>query len=389
MSDPNIYDVIIAGAGPAGSTAGYILSKAGLQVLIIDKKNFPRNKLCGGLLTYKTIRLLERVFGETPASLDRIGIIDFTSHTYEIRNTSRMISKRTTGLPFHFVERYDYDNFLLQKALGQGARMISGERISSVDVLKGMVAARSGRKFRARIIIGADGVNSSVRRNFPVDLFEREDWKNNIASAHEIFVNRENSYRQYAHPVLFFGFIDRGYAWIFPGKKRIKIGICGLKSKNERNILAVFRNFLDRTGVTGMGDQEILSYVLPYGSFLPSPVFRNLLLVGDAAGFADPLFGEGIYYAQRSAELAAQAVLDSLGKDRALDLMKRAYLDSLERYVHTEFVYAEKIREVMFTYLHKFGWFPLKIFLMLYGKRSIEAVHGMRSYRWMKMLPRI
>ena len=80
MPASTVYDVIIAGGGPAGSTAGYILSKAGLNVLIIDKSNFPRKKLCGGLITYKTIRLLERVFGETASSLDEKGIIDFVQN---------------------------------------------------------------------------------------------------------------------------------------------------------------------------------------------------------------------------------------------------------------------------------------------------------------------
>lgn len=379
------YDVIIAGGGPAGSTAGYILSKAGLKVLIIDKSKFPRKKLCGGLITYKTIRLLERVFGETASSLDEKGIIDFESDIYEIRNKHNIISKGTTSIPLRFVERYDYDNFLLQKALNTGANIIEGERIVSIDILKSMAVTLSGQKFEAKIIIGADGVNSTIRNNFPVDLFGREDWKGNVASAHEIFVHRDNTGSQFAHPVIFFGFIDWGYAWIFPGQNRVKIGICGLKSKNNKRLIASFRDFLSTIGLTGADDQIISSYVLPYGSFLPSPIFRNLLLVGDAAGFADPLFGEGIFFAQRSAELAAKAALDFIRKGISLDLLKQTYLDSLHKYIYTEFIYAEKIRDTMFKYLNKFRWYPLKILLSLYGDKPIEAIHGIRSYKWMKM----
>jgi len=380
-----IYDVIIAGGGPAGSTAGYILSKAGLKVLIIDKSNFPRKKLCGGLITYKTIKLLERVFGETASSLGEKGIIDFESDSYEIRNKHNIISKRTTRIPLRFVERHNYDNFLLKKAQNKGATIAENERIVSIDIFKGLVATLSGQKFAAKIIIGADGVNSTVRRSFPVDLFGREDWKGNVASAHEIFVNRDNTGSQFTHPVLFFGFIKWGYAWIFPGQNRLKIGMCGLKSKNTKKLLTSFREFLSTIGSTGVDDQIISSYILPYGSFLPSPIFRNLLLVGDAAGFADPLLGEGIFFAQRSAELAAKAVMDFIRKDISFDLLKQTYLDSLQKYIYTEFVYAEKIRYIMFKYLNKFRWYPLKILLSLYGDKPIEAVHGIRSYKWMKM----
>lgn len=385
MSVPTVYDVIIAGGGPAGSTAGYILSKAGLKVLIIDKSKFPRKKLCGGLITYKTIRLLERVFGETASSLDEQGIIDFESDSYEIRTEHIILLKGTASIPLRFVDRYDYDNFLLQKALNTGANIIEGERIVSIDILKGMVSTLSGHKFAAKIIIGADGVNSTIRRNFPVDLFGREDWKGNVASAHEIFVNRDNTGIQFTHPVIFFGFIDWGYAWIFPGQNKLKIGICGLKRKNTKKLLTLFNDFLLAIGLTGVDDQIISSYVVPYGSFLPSPIFRNLLLVGDAAGFADPLLGEGIFFAQRSAELAARAVLDFIRKDISLDLLKQTYLDSLQKHIYTELIYAEKIRDTMFRYLNKFGWYPLKILLSLYGDKPIEAIHGIRSYKWMKM----
>jgi geranylgeranyl reductase family protein len=389
MSGQTVYDVIIAGGGPAGSTAGYILSKAGLKTLIIDKSKFPRKKLCGGLITYKTIRLLERVFGETASSLDEQGIINFESNRYEIRNKQNIILKGTASIPLRFVERYDYDNFLLHKALNSGTNIIEGDRIVSIDILKGMVVTLSGHKFEAKIIIGADGVNSTVRNNFPVDLFGREDWKGNVASAHEIFVNRDNTGIQFTHPVIFFGFIDWGYAWIFPGQSKLKVGICGLKNKNNKKLLSSFRDFLSTVGFTGMDNQIISSYVVPYGSFLPSPIFRNVLLVGDAAGFADPLFGEGIFFAQRSAELAARAVLDFIRKDISLPLLKQSYLDSLQKNIYTEFIYAEKIRDTMFKYLNKFGWYPLKILLRLYGDKPIEAIHGIRSYKWMKMLTQI
>ncbi|NMD41175.1 MAG: geranylgeranyl reductase, partial [Deltaproteobacteria bacterium] len=74
----NTYDVIIAGCGPAGATAGYLLAREGHSTAMIDRAIFPRPKLCGGLLPLKTLGLLERVFGDTPETLTENGIITCT-----------------------------------------------------------------------------------------------------------------------------------------------------------------------------------------------------------------------------------------------------------------------------------------------------------------------
>ena len=384
MSGTDKYDVIVAGAGPAGSTAGFILSRAGLKVLLIDKNRFPREKICGGIITYKTVRLLERIFGLTVKSLTEKGLINYEASSYEVRCKNSVIAHGRHSIPFRFVDRERYDDFLLGMARESGAEVIEGERIASLDVLRSAVTTASGLRFAARAVIGADGVNSRVRRSFPSDLFGRENWKENLAAAHEILVSREVLAQQVNYPVLYYDFIEFGYAWIFPNREKVIIGMCGLKSRNSKNILAAFREFLSAINVTLNPDHKIFSYVLPYGNFLPEPVFRNILLIGDAAGFADPLLGEGIFYAQRSAELAAQAIMDSLRKDGYHDLLKNRYLELLREHIFTELVYAGKIQETIFRRLRSFRWLPLKMLMNLYGDMPIEAVHGIRSYRWMK-----
>lgn len=384
MSVIDKYDVIIAGAGPAGSTAGYILRKSGLRVLLVDKNTFPRKKVCGGLITHKTIMLLERVFGLTVKSLNEKGIIDYEAGSYEIRSKNSVIASGKYGIPFRFIDRYRYDDFLLSMAREAGAEVIEGDRIVSLDVLKSALTTASGRTFASNVIIGADGVNSRVRRSFPSDLFGREDWKDNLAAAHEIVVNRDYLKQQVNHPVFYYDFVKYGYAWIFPNRENVIIGMCGLKSKNSKNILSAFREFLSAIDVKLKQDHKIFSYVLPYGNFLPEPAFRNILLVGDAAGLADPLLGEGIFYAQRSAELAAHAILNTPDKDIMHDTMRQAYVRSLCAHIFTELIYAGKIRETIFRRLRKFRWLPLRILMNMYGNRPIEAVHGIRSYRWMR-----
>ncbi len=386
------YDVIIVGAGPAGSTAGFILSRRGLNVLILDKNTFPRKKLCAGLITLKTVTLLQRVFGETVDSLQKKDIINFESDRYEVFCKDRLITRRENIIPFRFIDREVYDNYILHKAREAGAEIIEGDGVAirSLDVLKNTVTTLSGRRFSADFIIGADGVNSRIRRSFPVDLFGRDNWSGNLAVGHEILLNRRSVNRDVSSPSLFFDFIDRGYAWIIPNRETVKIGMCALNRTHRKDILAAFKEFLSSTGLKGATDEKIFSYVLPYGSYLPSPVFRNVMLIGDAAGFADPLLGEGIFFAQRSAELAAQAILEITKSEGPIEksykLLENRYTTLLQEHIYTEFVYAEKIRNFIFTYLNKFRYLPLKIAMSILGSRPIEAVHGLRSYQWLRRL---
>ena len=112
------------------------------------------------------------------------------------------------------------------------------------------------------------------------------------------------------------------------------------------------------------------------------------MLVGDAAGFADPLLGEGIYYAHRSAELASHAILETIKDGNSVETargrMTDAYVKLLRQYIYPEFVYAEKTRNFIFSYLNRYNYLPLKILMRLTGQRALETVHGIRSYKWLE-----
>jgi geranylgeranyl reductase family protein len=380
------FDIIIAGGGPAGSTAAYLLSKAGLNVLIIDKSKFPRKKLCGGLITYRTVKLLERVFGVTVDTLNQHDIIEYESDHYEVYGKKRLITERSFEIPFRFIDRKKYDNFLLQKAQQAGASLVEGDGVKSIDISKSSIKTRGGWDFTADVIIGADGINSRIRRSFPVDLFGREDWTENVASAHEISINRDRVKKQIDHPVLYFGQVHHGYAWVFPNRDTVTAGICGLKQKTGKSILSIFREFLNEMDLSNAGDERINSYVLPYGCYLPYPAFRNMVFVGDAAGFADPLIGEGIYYAQKSAELAAQAVLTLREENKTFDETEHYYVPLIKQYLLTEFEYAGRIRKAIFRYFSAFDFYILGKLMKFYDNKTIEAIHGIRSYKWLKKM---
>jgi geranylgeranyl reductase family protein len=382
------YDVIIVGGGPAGSTAGYLLSRSGFKVLLIDKSTFPRHKLCGGCITDKTVKLLERVFGVTADDLKKNGVINFESSRYEIFRKDKLLSKRDSPAPFYFVERHRYDNFFLRKAQQAGTEVIEGERCTSLDISGSKVTTSTGRMFEAKVIIGADGFNSTVRQSFTG--FDQRKWNENLAVALEIFVNRSDVKKQIDCPTLYFDFIEFGYAWIFPNKDRLTIGICGLNKINKKTIFRSFNNFLTAVGFRDLENLKSYGYYVPYGNFLLKPVCKNALLLGDAAGFADPLLGEGVFFSQRSAELASQVIKDAFENYNNAEgfhaYIETQYVDALQKNIYEEFTYANKIRNVIFLYLSKFRYYPLKIAMDMFGDKAIEAIHGIRSYRWLRKL---
>ncbi len=388
MSKTTNYDVIIVGGGPAGSTAGYLLSKSGLKALIIDKSTFPRQKLCAGCITNKTIRLLGRVFGESVSSLKKENIINFESNYYEIFFKNNLVDKKGINIPFHFVDRYSYDNFLLRKAQQAGTEVIEGEGVVFFDITKSAITTSAGKKITARFIIGADGITSTIRRSFPKDHFDHTVWKNNLATGLEIFINRSDLQQTINHPILHFDYISYGYSWVFPNRDKLIIGTGGLNQKNKKQFIISFHKFLSVLNIGDFKTDKIRGYAFPYGNFLLEPVFRNVILVGDAAGFADPLLGEGIFYAQRSAELASEAILKAMETNNNLETAQgqiaTTYVQSLQKHIYPEFIYAKKIRNFIFKHFNKLHYFPLRIMMKILGRKPAESVNGIRSYKWFR-----
>jgi geranylgeranyl reductase family protein len=375
------YDVIIVGAGPAGSTAGYILGNYGLKTLIIDRSKFPRKKLCAGCLTHKTMRLLERVYGESVSPLREKGILEYESGLYEIAYRDKLIFKREYSYPFYFVDRTAYDNLLLSKARHVGVDVIEDDAVVSYNLLMNELRTSSKRRLRSRFVIGADGVNSVIRQTFTTGPFNQHAWDENMATALEVFVERSRLREDIDHPIILFGFIDYGYSWVFPNKERVLVGSCGLNRVNKKRFMDSFRGLLSFIQMDGLNDIKVESHPLPSGGFLTNPVFGNTVLVGDAAGFTDPVLGEGIYYAQRSGELAAHAIYRAMKNNENL---ASAYKRLLHEIIFPDFVYALKLRNIIFRYLSRFQFAPMRILFNIFGDVPVEVVHGIRTYKWFK-----
>jgi flavin-dependent dehydrogenase len=159
----SVPDAVIVGAGPAGSTAAFLLASNGLRVQVLDRSHFPREKLCGGLLTWKTIQTLAAAFGVTAATLKSEKIIRVESRGYLVGGRNSRPIHGTLDYPFHLVERKAYDEFWLKRAVSAGAEFRPGTRAMSFNPATRQVVTADGEILHARFVLGADGVASRVR----------------------------------------------------------------------------------------------------------------------------------------------------------------------------------------------------------------------------------
>ncbi len=372
------HDVLIAGGGPAGATAAYLLAQQGLDVVVIDKSIFPRKKLCGGLITTKTLRLLERVFGETLETLKQKKIINYITDSYEVRLKNTLFAAGKAEPPFVLVDRSIYDGYLLNKAKESGTTVIEGEFVKQVDPSAHAVVTASGKIFKAKFIVGADGVNSRVRKALPEDLIRLKEWKDNLGAGLEVFIPRSEIERQFDCPVVYFGLVNWGYAWIFPNQEQLAIGVGAIAHRNE-NLRGSLQSLLTMAGYKKRSGAEILGHPVPYGNFLSHPAKGPLLLAGDAAGFVDPFLGEGIFYAQRSAELAARSIQEALQEG---SLTERTYPAYLQADILKELAFIRLGRRLVFGAAPILGYSPLRMIYHILGpQRIIDIVQGIRYYR--------
>ncbi|HXX57090.1 MAG TPA: geranylgeranyl reductase family protein [Thermodesulfovibrionales bacterium] len=298
------YDVVIVGGSCAGAAAGYLLAKAGKRVVIVDKAEFPRNKLCGGMLTEKTVGCLKEVYDDI--SFEEI--IDETFNTYGIYHSGiGKICRYSSPSPsLYLVDREPFDHYFLQKAKSAGCAVFTGQNV--VDVNGDGVLAESGERYDADYIIGADGCYSVVRKA----MFPNGD-RREAALAIEVDLDLQDltCYDDTAgiFPKIYFGYVNYGYAWVFPRKGSAIVGICGLinANNNMRDLLVTFL----KTVLKPHRDPAHLAlrgFPIPFQNFLEKPAERNIFLLGDAAGLIDPVTGEGICFAVLSGKLAAEAL---------------------------------------------------------------------------------
>ena len=294
-----IYDAIVVGAGPAGAILAYLLGKSGLRVLLLEKANLPRYKTCGGGLTFKAIRDLPfdvRSAVEVEASG---GIVTFQG---------RQLLRTEVQQPFAWLVMRDrFDHFLVQQAINVGVQLLDGVQVIGAEEEQHCILVRTTRgAFRASLLAAADGVNSMIASLAGL-LLHREV---GLALEAEVNVPAGAIEVQGDYATFDFGALSHGYGWIFPKSDHLSVGIFRAYPGKGVRMKDTLARFIASQPV--LHDCQILKLrgqLIPLGGLSSSLNKGRIILLGDAANLADPWLGEGIYYAIRSARIAAEEII--------------------------------------------------------------------------------
>jgi geranylgeranyl reductase family protein len=367
MRESSTYDVIIVGAGPAGALLAYLLAIKDVSVLLIEKKNLPRYKPCAGGLTPRAMALI-------PFDISEV-----------IEEECFLVKAFVHGKPV-FVVRRDYpvismvmrsrlDHFLVKKAAHAGATVREGLIFKSLSGPVGEINVEtSGATFRCRLIVGADGVSSRVAGALGVRV--RRHRMNALEG--EIYYPDPAFLKNFQNTAHFdFGLVPQGYAWVFPKNGHLSVGLL-TAMKKLKNMKPYFEAYLKAKNLGDSAEvRSLKAHSIPYGPDRSNVLATEKgLLVGDTTGFADPITGEGIFYALREAHVASKSILDGLrrGYDRL-----GGYTQSLWGGIGNDLVYAKRFAHV----LYKWPWVSSRI-ISAHGARlgdlHVSVIHGERSY---------
>ncbi len=306
------YDCVIIGGGPSGVACGITLCKENKTCCIIDTKSFPRDKNCGGLITSKTYRLLLSLVSEDEL---KKAICQQSNHL-QFYNGTEQIANVNTDCLFSFVNRKSFDHMLIQKFVSLGGVLLDGQNNYRMEPESNTVYLGDARHTAIHYtsIIIADGANSKTAT-------EINHKKLKLGFCVETHIKKSKTTLEDAVAV-YFGIVKNGYAWVFPKGDTFCIGLGGVFDKSL-DYTALLRRFISQ--FTGEHDYRVVGAFVPYGHTQRKLTDgKNRLIVGDAAGLVDPIYGEGIYFAILSGIHAAHSVANHK-KD-----MCRAYVSRIK-----------------------------------------------------------
>ena len=324
-----MYDAIIVGAGPAGTTAALFVNRLGLKTLLLDKSAFPRDKTCGDALSGKSVKilddldLLEGVNNLDGSIIQRI-IFANPKHSECELLLDKSLNKQHISHGY-VIPRSIFDNYMFEKAKNVSDAeegftvndlLFEGNRVIGV---KGKSVDGSEKEFRGNLILGADGPNSIVSKKVGLYQMDMDHTAVGIRCYYENVKDLTDQIELH-----YVEEINPGYFWIFPsGKNRANIGVGLLKSivkKESRNLSEIMINIINSDNFKyRFSDATLLEkptgWNLPLGCIKRKNHGEGFLLLGDAAGLVDPFTGEGIGNAMVSGQIAAETAAQAKEKN--------------------------------------------------------------------------
>lgn len=286
------YTVIIIGGGPAGAVCGIELQRAGISSCILDKAVFPRDKLCGGLLTKKTVDLLKHCCPE-------IGFEEYVveeTDSVEFYYRGEPLIRFRTRIPLYLTERILLDDRLIKLYQKLGGAVFENTTVRShhIDLASNTIKLDTGI-YHYDVLVGAYGCRSLLAK------------LHSIALDHSFCIEGSADKDSAEKTIrIYFGHVNGGYGWDFPKKGHQTVGTLE-EQKGERISGPFFRDIFRKEV------HSIQGALIPSGRKVKLMKLRqNVLLVGDAAGYIDPITGEGLYFTFLSARKAADSIQEAI-----------------------------------------------------------------------------
>lgn len=339
-----MYDAIIVGAGPGGATAAAVMARRGLKPLLIDRDEFPRDKICGDALSGKTVDVMKRL-GMIEA-LQAVSQLDSWGVTFSGPMGDEVAIPFTKALdkpvaPGFVCDRVTFDHLVYQQAVQSGAEIWTSTTVTGLlregEKVVGVRLKRKGsdveEEVRAPITVGADGAYSIVVRELGMDQLHEDHY----CAGLRWYWEGVTGFHELNHIEIHF--VDEsipGYFWIFPmaeGKANVGLGMLSsvvkkkdLKLKPLLERLVEHPRFKERFANAKPID-KIRGWGLPLGSKPRQMSGDGWMLLGDAASLIDPFTGEGI----GNAMVSAEKVVDWTAKAKAANDYSAQFLGAYDR----------------------------------------------------------
>ena len=323
----NEFDILIAGAGPAGCTLALNLAPKGYRIGIIEKDIFPRHKICGDALSGKVLNVMKRIPGDVYTdflrNVDKIpswGIRFIAPNHHEV-DIPFLLNREENHMPPGYVcKRNDFDNFMFDRLQDySNIHIFQGERIERVTTHRDNVLANTANhEFTGKIIAGADGVHSTVRKFMHDATIDKHHFCVGIRGYYEnvIGLHPENYIE-----LIFLKRLLPGYFWIFPSTRgQVNAGFGMMQhriSRRRENLTHILEDIINNDPLIAPRFRSARltakpeAHTLPLGSFRLTRSGNRFILLGDAAFLVDPFSGEGIGNAMASGEIAAAILEDN------------------------------------------------------------------------------